>query len=271
MHIMNMTSSMGTRFNVSVSHQTNDKTMKSNSNTSGNGNGDKLSISKSAKAAFQNQSKMDGMVNSLLKQKQSIIDSKNSLIERTTKSSHNLDSIQDQLKEFDKQLQTIDQQIAKYTFEEQQKNLENTQKENQTDEPKTEQEIQNERLNTIVSVSQDVTQMEVVSSTHTKMRGEAKVLTKEIELDEARSTHSATAKREQLSKIEDKISEMNETLGDAMKDTGDKIKDQIDKAGSTEIKPSEESTNERTEKLASYQEIQRLAEDSDESQLEILI
>lgn len=252
MHITNMTSSMGTRFNVSVSHQTNDKTMKSNSNTSGNG--DKLSISKSAKAAFQNQSKMDGMVNSLLKQKQSIIDSKNSLIERTTKSSHNLDSIQDQLKEFDKQLQTIDQQIAKYTFEEQQKNLENAQKENQTDEPKTEQEIQNERLNTIVSVSQDVTQMEVVSSTHTKMRGEAKVLTKEIELDEARSTHSATAKREQLSKIEEKISDMNETLGDTIKETGDKIKDQ-----------------ERTEKLASYQEIQRLAEDSDKSQLEILI
>ncbi|MEK5414069.1 MULTISPECIES: hypothetical protein [Paenibacillus] len=271
MHITNMTSSMGTRFNVSVSHQTNDKTMKSNSNTSGNGNGDKLSISKSAKAAFQNQSKMDGMVNSLLKQKQNIIDSKNSLIERTTKSSHNLESIQDQLKEFDKQLQTIDQQIAKYSFEEQQKNLEDAQKANPKDEPKTEQEIQNERLNTIVSVSQDVSQMEVVSSTHTKMRGEAKVLTKEIELDEARSTHSATAKREQLSKIETKLSEMNETLGDAMKDTGDKIKDQIDKAGSTEIKPFEENTNERTEQLATYQEIQRLAEESDKSQLEVLI
>ncbi|OME00117.1 hypothetical protein BSK64_24125 [Paenibacillus odorifer] len=271
MHITNMTASMGTRFNVSVSHQTNDKTMKSNSNTSGNGNGDKLSISKSAKAAFQNQSKMNGMVNSLLKQKQNIIDSKNSLIERTTKSSHNLESIQDQLKEFDKQLQTIDQQIAKYSFEEQQKNLEDAQKANPKDEPKTEQEIQNERLNTIVSVSQDVSQMEVVSSTHTKMRGEAKVLTKEIELDEARSTHSATAKREQLSKIETKLSEMNETLGDAMKDTGDKIKDQIDKAGSTEIKPSEENTNERTEQLATYQEIQRLAEESDKSQLEVLI
>ncbi|WP_339246546.1 hypothetical protein NST58_04910 [Paenibacillus sp. FSL R10-2796] len=271
MHITNMTASMGTRFNVSVSHQTNDKTMKSNSNTSGNGNGDKLSISKSAKAAFQNQSKMDGMVNSLLKQKQNIIDSKNSLIERTTKSSHNLESIQDQLKEFDKQLQTIDQQIAKYSFEEQQKNLEDAQKANPKDEPKTEQEIQNERLNTIVSVSQDVSQMEVVSSTHTKMRGEAKVLTKEIELDEARSTHSATAKREQLSKIETKLSEMNETLGDAMKDTGDKIKDQIDKAGSTEIKPFEENTNERTEQLATYQEIQRLAEESDKSQLEVLI
>jgi hypothetical protein len=47
---------------------------------------------------------------------------------------------------------------------------------------------------------------------------------------------------------------MNETLGDTIKDTGDKIKDQ-----------------ERTEKLATYQEIQRLAEDSDKSQLEILI
>lgn len=96
MHITNMTSAMGTRLNVAVSHQTNDKTINSNSKTSGSG--DHLSISKSAKAAFQNQSKMSGMVDSLLKQKQSIIDSKNSLIERTTKNSHNLDSIQDQLK-----------------------------------------------------------------------------------------------------------------------------------------------------------------------------
>ncbi|MGE7615055.1 hypothetical protein [Paenibacillus sp. NPDC101420] len=252
MHITNMTSAMGTRLNVAVSHQTNDKTINSNSKTSGSG--DHLSISKSAKAAFQNQSQMSGMVDSLLKQKQSIIDNKNSLIERTTKNSHNLDSIQDQLKEFDKQLQTIDQQIAKYTFEEQQKNLEKAQKEDLSDEPKTEQEIQNERLNTIVAISQNVSQMEVVSSTHSKMHGEARVLTKEIESDEARSTHSATAKREQLSKIEDRISEMNETLGDTIKDTGDKIKDQ-----------------ERTEKLATYQEIQRLAEDSDKSQLEILI
>jgi len=247
-----MTSAMGTRLNVAVSHQTNDKTINSNSKTSGSG--DHLSISKSAKAAFQNLSKMSGMVDSLLKQKQSIIDSKNSLIERTTKNSHNLDSIQDQLKEFDKQLQTIDQQIAKYTFEEQQKNLEKAQKEDLSDEPKTEQEIQNERLNTIVAISQNVSQMEVVSSPHSKMHGEARVLTKEIESDEAHSTHSATAKREQLSKIEDRISEMNETLGDTIKDTGDKIKDQ-----------------ERTEKLATYQEIQRLAEDSDKSQLEILI
>lgn len=252
MHITNMTSAMGTRFNVAVSHQTNDKTINSNIKTSSSG--DHLSISKSATAAFQSQSKMGGMVDSLLKQKQSIIDSKNSLIERTTKNSHNLDSIQDQLKEFDKQLQTIDQQIAKYNFEEQQKNLENAQKADPADEPKTEQEIQNERLNTIVAISQDVSQMEVVSSTHTKMHGEARVLTKEIELDEARSTHSATAKREQLSKIEDRISEMNETLGDTIKETGEKIKDQ-----------------ERTEKLATYQEIQRLAEGSDKSQLEILI
>ncbi|AIQ33898.1 hypothetical protein R50345_04155 [Paenibacillus sp. FSL R5-0345] len=252
MHITNMTSAMGTRLNVAVSHQTNDKTINSNSKTSGSG--DHLSISKSAKAAFQNQSKMSGMVDSLLKQKQSIIDSKNSLIERTTQSSHSLDSIQDQLKDFDKQLQTIDQQIAKYTFEEQQKNLEKAQKEDLSDEPKTEQETQNERLNTIVAISQNVSQMEVVSSTHSKMHGEARVLTKEIESDEARSTHSATAKREQLSKIEDRISEMNETLGNTIKDTGDKIKDQ-----------------ERTEKLATYQGIQRLAEDSDKSQLEILI
>lgn len=83
MHITNMTSAMGTRFNVAVSHQTNDKTINSNIKTSSSG--DNLSISKSATAAFQSQSKMGGMVDSLLKQKQSIIDSKNSLIERTTK------------------------------------------------------------------------------------------------------------------------------------------------------------------------------------------
>lgn len=252
MHITNMTFAMGTRLNAAVSHQTNDKTINSSSKTSGSG--DHLSISKSAKAAFQNQSKMGGMVDSLLKQKQSIIDSKNNLIERTTKNSHNLDSIQDQLKEFDKQLQTIDQQIAKYTFEEQQKSLEKAQKADPADEPKTEQEIQNERLHTIVAVSQDVNQMELISSTRTKMHGEAKVVSKEIELDKARSGSASASKQEHLANLEEKISDMNETLGDTIKETGDKIKDQ-----------------ERTEKLASYQEIQRLGEDSDKSQLEIQI
>lgn len=269
MHITNMSSAMGMSLNVSVTHQSNNTNMKPNSPM--NGNGDTLSISKSARSAFQNQSKMGGVIDSLLKQKQNIIDSKNSLIERTTQSSHSLDSIQDQLKDFDKQLQTIDQQIAKYSFEEQQKNLEDDQKAGQIDEPKTEQEIINERLHTIVAVSQDVNQMEVISSTRNKMHGEAKVLSKEIELDEARSGSASASKHERLATIDAKISDMNEQLGEALRDTEETIKDQAAQAETTEIKPSEEKNIERTEQLASYKEIQRLAEDSEKQQLEVRI
>ena len=211
-----------------------------------NDNCDTVSISKSAKNAFHKQSKMRSFIDSLLKQKQNIIDSKNSLIERTVENGQGLDYIKDQLETYDEQINAIDKQIAEYALKEQQKKIGMDKKENKIpdNQPKTEQEVRNEQLNNIIALSSDISQIQVVSSVKSKMQGQTKILAKEIELDESRSIsgQKAVYKREQLGKIEERISGINKKIGESLKDVGEKIKDNVDHENDVIPEKSEEAS-----------------------------
>ncbi len=270
MRISNITSVMETRVSP-VGNNINDRGIKPSSND----NRDTLSISKSAKNAFQKQYEIGTLLDSLLKQKQNIIDSKNSLIERTTKNGQGLDSIKDQLENYNEQINAIDKQITEYTFKEQQKKIDMDEKENKIpdNQPKTEQETQNEQLNNIVELSNDISQIQVVSSVKSKMHGQAKVLAKEIELDESRSPsgQKAVYKREQLEKIEERVSDITKKIGEALKDTGEKIKYNADHENNAIPEKSEVASIEQTSKISTYKDIQKSSNvSSEKSQLEIL-
>ena len=99
MRISNMSASTVTKY---ISHNSNvtNKNITQNKNSSF----DTLSISNSGKNAFNNNSKMSNVLDSLQKQKQNIIESKNKLIERTMEKEKSLDSIKDQLAEYDENI-----------------------------------------------------------------------------------------------------------------------------------------------------------------------
>lgn len=156
MRISNISSIMKTRVGQ-IDNNVNNYGIKS----SGNDNHDTVSISKSARNAFQKHSKIGTFIDSLLKQKQNIINNKNKLIKRTNDNGQSLDSIKEQLKNYEEQINAIDKQITEYTLKEQQKKIGMDKKQNNIsdNQPKTKQEASNEQLNNIVTLSSGISQI----------------------------------------------------------------------------------------------------------------
>jgi len=225
MRILSTTSIFGTS-----SNSTNIRTADNNKQHSKNC--DILTISKSAKNAFNNQSKKGNMLDSLLKQKQDIMESKNNLIERTLDQEQSLTTIKDQLADYDDQINVIDKQISDYMLQEKQKALGNDEKDEKeeaadNDKSKTRQEIQNEKLNCIVSLNSDIPDIQNSISIKEKLEGQTKVLKREIKADEARSLSGlqATAKRKELASINDSIDNITKMVSDKLTETEQKIED----------------------------------------------
>lgn len=177
---------------------------------------DSLFISDQARNFYINkgQSGVSRSIDLLMKQKDNILESKNKLIEKTLESGAQLDSIKDRLKDMDEQMSLLDEQMSKLLLDEQQKALgldEESKKSTEVDqEPKTEQEIEAGKQQNMLQLAGSIDQVELLSSQRSKMEGEVRVLKSEIALDETRSTHPATAKRErvlELNKNMDKIGE----------------------------------------------------------------
>lgn len=229
---------------------------------------DQVSISKYAEKAFRKQDFID----SLLKQKQNIIDSKNSLIGKTLENGQDLNIIKDKLEKYDEQINAIDKQITDYMFKEQQGKTGMNAKENTTadKQPKTEEEIQNDHLKNIVALSSDISQVQTVSPIKREMQGQARILEREIKLDESRS-HSgqkATYKREQLAKINERITEVDQKIGQALNDAAEKLKDQTRHEKEAIPDKSKEASNEQASQLSKYKDSSK--DSMDKSQLEIL-
>ncbi|MEG0565368.1 MAG: hypothetical protein RR590_03990, partial [Hungatella sp.] len=112
--------------------------------------------------------------------------------------------------------------------------------------PKTEEEIQNERLANITSLSSDLEQAKVIRSVQTGIDGDARVLKSEIALDKSRSGSSPAA-AEFLTKKEALLADMQHRSLDLASQISEKLSDVIEKADDInkpqETVPSEEEAN----------------------------
>lgn len=130
------------------------------------------------------QGKVKSIIASLMKQKMNITKSKNSLISNTLENGGTLDSIKSQLSAYDEQLKNIDTQISSVIAEEIENQAEKM-KPKYDNKQKTEDEIQNERLTSILSLSDDLQHAKAVSAVKAKIDGDSHVLRQEIDLDKA--------------------------------------------------------------------------------------
>lgn len=178
--------------------------------------------------------KAKSLIQFLMKQKQKIYESKDELITKTLEEGRNIDSIELQLKHFEEQLKDIDEQITQTMSEEITKALE--EKSKQKDEnfknmmyenPKTEEEIQTERLNSIVSLSSNLNQAQALSSNKTKLDGESRILEIEIKLDESRGGASKY-KKERLDKLQKQSKNLNTKINKEFIKLNEEIKDNND-------------------------------------------
>lgn len=170
--------------------------------------------------------KAKSLVESLMKQKQNIIESKNDLIGRTLEKGENIDSIKSQLEDFDEQIKNIDEQIAQ-TISKQLKQQTEEQKKVKDKKAKTEEEVQNERLNSIVSLSSGLSQAKTVYSVKNKVDGESRVLKMEIKLDESRGK-ATIPKKQRLSDLQKQSDNLTTQINEKLNELNEKVEDNND-------------------------------------------
>lgn len=158
------------------------------------------------------------MINNLMKQKMEITDRKNSLIASTLEKGSSMEAIKSQLEAYDEQLENIDVQITQAMAKELEKKGE---KEND-DAPKTREELENERLNDIVTLSGDVGNIDMLDSVKTKVDRRITTLESEISLDNGRMG-AADFKKEELSQLKKKSAELASDIGLRMADIAEEI------------------------------------------------
>ncbi|MDD4627062.1 MAG: hypothetical protein PHP87_08270 [Syntrophomonas sp.] len=204
--------------------------------------------------------KTNSLIESLMKQKQDIIERKNELIGNTLEKGINMDSIKSQLESYEEQLKTIDEQIAQIMAEQAKQQAEK-QKETKDAKPKTEEETETERLNSIISLSLNIKQAQVISSVKTKVDGDARVLKSEIELDKARAGSSPSAK-EFIANKDTRLTEMQKLSANLTVQIGDKlveVNEEIKKNGNNQtVKLEKPNTTENSELIVEANQYNRV-------------
>ncbi|WP_339258987.1 hypothetical protein [Lysinibacillus sp. FSL K6-3209] len=175
---------------------------------------DTLTIGQQARNLFKGQQAKTSLIESLMKQRESIQQMKSDLSERTLENGGDLSSIKEQLKDFEKQIAEIDAQIAEQQMEEQKKAT------NQKD-----QEIKKEQpansMEDILGKSVSLEQMETLEFSKNSLGREQNRLESEVALD-ARRGIFIDKKYEKLSDLEDRIQTVQEKVADQLQNAEDK-------------------------------------------------
>jgi len=175
---------------------------------------DTLTIGQQARNLFKGQQAKTSLIESLMKQRESIQQMKSDLSERTLENGGELSSIKEQLKDFEKQIAEIDAQIAEQQMEEQKKAT------NQKD-----QEIKKEQpansMEDILGKSVSLEQMETLELSKNSLGREQNRLESEVALD-ARRGIFIDKKYEKLSDLEDRIQTVQEKVADQLQNAEDK-------------------------------------------------
>lgn len=175
---------------------------------------DTLTIGQQARNLFKGHQAKTSLIESLMKQRESIQQMKSDLSERTLENGGDLSSIKEQLKDFEKQIAEIDAQIAEQQMEEQKKAT------NQKD-----QEIKKEQpansMEDILGKSVSLEQMETLELSRNSLGREQNRLESEVALD-ARRGIFIDKKYEKLSDLEDRIQTVQEKVADQLQNAEDK-------------------------------------------------
>lgn len=205
---------------------------------------------RSDRATFSPQGKLMSMVDNLTKQKQSIIERKNDLVESTLKNGGKMDDIKDQLKNYSKQMSDIDKQIASL-YAQQAKDAVQQDDKKKTGKPdpnKTQDQLEVERLSNLANVSDGIESAEKITSVKERIEGEVRVKQAELGqgelhvdvleskgLDGARvqdmidNEMSTLSKQEkEISALQDQVSQLGQSQGKSLKETVDELEEQAE-------------------------------------------
>lgn len=172
--------------------------------------------------------KKNSLLENLMKQKQSLIDYKNSLIDDSLKNNGDPKVLKSKTDEIDKQIEEIDKQISKIQMEEQQKKSKDDKSSGKTNTKKTSNDNYNkssaeiadenltEQMSSILKMGNAVTEIKSLNKQRKIMTYEKNTLDAYIATDEARGKDSK-ADQALVSKIEDGINNTEMEIDKSMK------------------------------------------------------
>lgn len=180
---------------------------------------DRLSLSQNGKTS--------SLVDSLNKQREQIQERKDELVASTKENGGNVSDIEAQLEAFDEQMKDLDKQISKATVDEMISKP--TQSLVQKSQPKTSQDVQNSRMNQLVSLSSGLEQAKMANSAQNKLEGEANVLKAEMKKDGA--TESKLARVEE---IEAQTTRLHKQVIDTLVEVNEQVEESKTESTTTE-------------------------------------
>ena len=198
------------------------------------------------------QGKLMSMIDNLTKQKQSIMDRKNSLIEDTLKNGGKVEDIKDQLKNYGRQLADIDKQIAGL-YAQQAKEAagqDDKKKSGRSHTARTEEQAETEYLSNLANLSEGIKPAQTVSSVKDRVEGEIHVREAELGMGELHvdvlsskgegvtvkdmidnEMGALERKERELAGLRDQADQLAESQGKELKDSVEELKESKESAG----------------------------------------
>ena len=164
-------------------------------------------------------------VESLMKQRHSLLERKNELIRSTLENGGNRESIQDLLDTYEEQMKNLDQQISQEMADLNADQPDKNPSASKNNTTKTEAELRKEQIFGLVNLSSGLSQTEAMQSAKTAIEGEARVLKSEIRMDKGRGGDpEAIAKREEkLTNLQQKATGLSADIAKTAGDTAKQI------------------------------------------------
>lgn len=176
------------------------------------------------------QLKKNSLLESLINQKEKLMESKQTILDKSAKRNTDPASIKEKLEEIDKQMEEIDKQISKLQLEEQQKKIGTKNKEgkkenlqNTYDEDSSNNNLSDSSMENLLESSTMLRKTKLLSRQRKEVSSRIKVLNGEIRADEKRGINP-TDKKEAATKLQNNMEAIEEKFGEALKDAKTKVK-----------------------------------------------
>ncbi len=169
----------------------------------------------------------------LMEQRQSLLERKNEWLQSAMEKGEDVKSLRDMLDSYEEQMKELDQQISQEMARQNREQLDKAQQAaKKEEEPKTKEEIEQERMASLMALSSGISQAETVQSSQTRIDGEARVLESEIKMDKGRTgdTEITAKKEEQLARLQAKAAELTSAAGEISGGVIERI-DKVNKEG----------------------------------------
>lgn len=190
---------------------------------------------KEDKAQLSPKAKMAKMLESLVKQKEKLMENKNRLITRTLEKGGEIKDIKPQLEEYDAKMKELDLKMKELLLEQEEKEKEEEKTQNTNyKKPSSKKEMDNQAQGDIIQLDSGLKHTRQIKAAQKRVEGETRVMEMEIKLDIRRGQFSED-KQKRLMKLREHAADISKEMGSNIKKINEKMEESQERYQSKEI------------------------------------